>query len=318
MIVIVPEPVRAILERGDFCHVAASAPRGPHLTPMVFASAGGGVWVTTSRGSVKARTWRRDPRVAGAVRLIDRAVMFTGTVTTFDLLDADSWGRSFAHSPLLAVAGLRFTQKNARFFAGYAVDAHHVPLTWTPPGRVFAEIRIERSAILSLGSVASVWGDWGDSAGSVERFRATRAREPSLDRLPEDIRDRIGTTGAGALAIKTSEGPVVLPIRWTIDGGELYGAAPAETVALAGTNRDPRVALQVDRPSWWRARAMVGAMVRGDAQVAVIPKLKSGVSSASRIARAAGVDPSDAAIVRVRPRSLVWWRGWSSGTVRIA
>ena len=84
----VPEPVRRILEEGEFCHVASLTPTGPHLTPMVFASAAGRVWVTTSRDSVKARSWRRDPRVAGLVRSARRTAAFTGTVTTYDLLDA--------------------------------------------------------------------------------------------------------------------------------------------------------------------------------------------------------------------------------------
>ena len=38
-------------------------------------------------------------------------------------------------------------------------------------------------------------------------------------------------------------------------------------------------------------------------------------ASAARIARLAGVDPSDAALVGIRPGTVVWWRGWSSGTV---
>ena len=112
----------------------------------------------------------------------------------------------------------RFTQKNARFFAGYAVDAHHVPLAWTPPGRVFAEIRLERSAILESGRVASAWGDWGDTLDGVERFRAARAGASPLANVPERIRDGPGSSGEGALAIGTGVGPVVLPVRWAIDG----------------------------------------------------------------------------------------------------
>ena len=123
----VPAPIRRILEEGAFCHVASLTPTGPHLTPMVFASAAGRVWVTTSRDSVKARSWRRDPRVAGLVRSARRTAAFTGTVTTYDLLDTGTWTRSLAQGPVLALAGFRFTHKNARFFAGYAVDAHHVP-----------------------------------------------------------------------------------------------------------------------------------------------------------------------------------------------
>lgn len=314
MSAVVPAPARSILERGSFCHVGASTPVGPHVTPMVFAAAGGSVWVTTSRGSVKARAWRRDPRVAGSVRDGNRAVAFTGTVTTYDVLDAESWGRSLSHGPLLALAGARFTRKNARFFAGYAVDAHQVPLAWTPPGRVFAEIRIERTAVLDGGRVSGAWGEWGDDVEGAERFRASRAGEPVLSSVPGAS---FGESGEGALGLETPGGPVVLPVRWAADGGGLYAAAPEETLALAGAKGTPRVALAIDRPSTWRAREMVGAMVRGEGELAVVSRLASGVSSIARIARLAGVDEADAAVVRVRPASVVWWQGWTSGTVSL-
>jgi nitroimidazol reductase NimA-like FMN-containing flavoprotein (pyridoxamine 5'-phosphate oxidase superfamily) len=312
---VVPAPIRRILDEGAFCHVASLTPKGPHLTPMVFVSAVGRVWVTTSRGSVKARAWRRDPVVGGLVRSGDRAAAFTGTVRTYDLLDTDTWGRSLAQGPALALAGFRFTQKNARFFAGYAVDAHHVPLAWTPPGRVFAEIRLERMAVLESGRVASAWGDWGDTLEGVDRFRADRAAPSPLAGVPERIRDGLGESGEGALALGTGEGPVVLPVRWAIDGGRAYAAAPSETLALAAPSRAPAVALQVDLPSSWRARAMMGAMIRGHGQVGVVSEVASGGGSAARIARLAGVEPSDAALVGIRPATVVWWRGWSSGTV---
>ena len=314
MSAVVPGPIRTILERGSFCHVGASTPAGPHVTPMVFAAAGGGVWVTTSRGSVKARAWRTDPRVAGSVRDGDRAVAFTGTVTTYDLLDAESWGRSLTHGPMLALAGARFTRKNARFFAGYAVDAQHVPLAWTPPGRVFAEIRIERSALLEGGRVASAWGDWGDAVEGAERFRAARVGEPVLSNVPGIA---FGDRGVGALGLETPGGPVVLPTRWAVEGGGLYAGAPEETLALAETKGVPRAALAIDRPSTWRAREMVGAMIRGDGEIAVASRLASGASSAARIARLAGLDDDGAAIVRIRPTTVVWWSGWTSGSVSI-
>ena len=315
MSAVVPAPVREILERGSFCHVGASTVAGPHATPMVFAAAGGGgVWVTTSRGSVKARAWRADPRVAGSVRDGDRAVAFAGTVTTYDLLDAESWGRSLSHGPLLALAGARFTRKNARFFAGYAVDAHHVPFAWTPPGRVFAEIRIERSAVLEAGRVASAWGEGGDALEGVERFRAARTGEPVLSSVPGPS---LGSGGDGALGLETPGGPVVLPVRWAAEGAGLYAALPEQTLALAGAKGSPRVALAIDRPSGWRAREMVGAMVRGEGEIAATSRLASGASSATRIARLAGLEDAGAAIVRVRPASVVWWRGWTSGTVSL-
>jgi nitroimidazol reductase NimA-like FMN-containing flavoprotein (pyridoxamine 5'-phosphate oxidase superfamily) len=315
---VVPEPVRRILEEGVFCYVASLTPIGPHVTPMVFASAAGRVWVTTSRGSVKARAWRRDPRVAGLVRSGDRTAAFTGTVTTYDLLDTDTWGRSLSHGPVLALAGFRFTQKNARFFAGYAVDAHQVPLAWTPPGRVFAEIRLERSAIVDSGRLTSAWGEWGDTLEGVERFRASNAVAPPLAGLPQRIRDGLGTSGDGALGLATEEGPIVLPVRWADDGDRAYAVALSETLALAAPSRAPAVALEVDLPSSWRAGAMMGAMIRGHGQVAVVAELTSGTGSVTRIAEQAGVEPSDAVLVGIRPATVVWWHGWTSGTVRAA
>ena len=60
--------VQEVLDRGQFCAVAAMTPRGPHCTPLVFANSGARLWLTTSRRSVKARAWRTDPSVAGLVR----------------------------------------------------------------------------------------------------------------------------------------------------------------------------------------------------------------------------------------------------------
>ena len=79
--------VQEVLDRGQFCAVAAMTPRGPHCTPLVFASSGARLWLTTSRRSVKARAWRTDPAVSGLVRSDDLAVTFTGTVRTYDALD---------------------------------------------------------------------------------------------------------------------------------------------------------------------------------------------------------------------------------------
>jgi nitroimidazol reductase NimA-like FMN-containing flavoprotein (pyridoxamine 5'-phosphate oxidase superfamily) len=59
--------VQSVLEQGSFCHVATAAPSGPHCTPLVFAYSGGRLWLTTSRRSVKTRSWKADPSAAGLV-----------------------------------------------------------------------------------------------------------------------------------------------------------------------------------------------------------------------------------------------------------
>ena len=311
--------VEEVLERGSFCYVATATRHGPHVTPTVFAYSGGKLWLTTSRGSVKARVWRENPSVGGLVRWGGTAVAFDGRVRTFDLLDVASWARDVLEAPALAVASSRFTRKNARFFAGYAADARRVPLSWTPPGRVFTAIELERVAVLGHGEPIEQGGVWSRGLVSAERFRARRAGEPPLADLPPDVAEKLGTRGAGALAVEGAGGIVVLPCAWVADGAHLYATLSEAELGLADL-RSPRVpaALVIDRASWWRARHMVGAMLRGTGDVVATDRLVSGGRSADRIVEAAGAEAQGAALVRLRPERIVWWRGWSSSTVAVA
>jgi len=307
--------VQDALDRGQFCAVATMTPRGPHCTPLVFASSGARLWLTTSRRSVKARAWRSDPSVAGLVRSEELAVTFTGTVRTYDALDRRTWAAAVAGVTSIARATATFSAKNARFFAGYALDAKQVPLAWTPPGRVFVGVDLERTALVDAQGVQEGRGRWGGEAGSHTSFRRTAAADP-LEQLPAEIADGIGRAGEGALAIAGERGLVVLPVRWRADGGWLYAVLPSETLAIAGAGPDASVALMLDRASVWRARDMVGAMFQGEASFFLDGVVGSGATSLRKIV---GADaPPGAALVRVRPNRVVWWKGWSSGSATIA
>jgi hypothetical protein len=287
-----PEAHRILVD-GVLCHLAATTPRGPHLTPLVYAVAGDRVWVTTSRGSAKARAWRRDDRVAGLVRVGERALTFGARVASHDALDPASWIRSALEGPLVALASARFTRRNARFFAGYAVDANHVPLAWTPPGRVFAELRLERWAVLDGDAVGSTWGDWPEATPSPMSGRATRMGRGAT--MPVDLDGALGRMGVGALAVAAATGSFVAPARWARTADRVEARVARPILALAGEVPAPvPVALEVDRVAAWRAREMVGAMLRG----------------------AASLDATDGdVVVRWAPDRVVWWRGWESGTV---
>jgi hypothetical protein len=306
--------VQDVLDRGQFCAVATMTPRGPHCTPLVYASSGTRVWLTTSRRSVKASAWRRDPSMAGLVRHEDLAVTFTGTVRTYDALDRRTWAAAVAGATSIARATAAFSAKNARFFAGYAIDAKQVPFAWTPPGRVFVGVDLERTALLDAQSVQEGRGRWGGEPGSHEAFRKTKGDDPSAP-LPDDVVDRIGREGDGALAVAAQRGLVVLPVRWRADPSGLFAALPADTLALAGAGADTPVALTVDAPSIWRARDMVGAMFQGDASFYVDGMVGSGAASLRSLATS--LSDTATALVRVKPNRVVWWRGWSSGSVDI-
>jgi hypothetical protein len=304
--------VQQVLADGQFCAVATSTPLGPHCTPLVFAYSGGRIWLTTSRGSVKARSWKADPAVAGLVRRGDLAVAFTGTVRTYDALDRGTWSAAVAGATSIARAVAGFSRKNARFFAGYAFDAHQVPLAWTPPGRVFVGIDLARTSLLDDEGVQEGRGRWGGETVSNRTFRSAKTGTDGLDGLPADVRRSLGDEGPGTLTIVGDRGPVVVPARWRAGGAFLVAALPAETLALAEAGPSAAVALTVDRTSAWRARDMVGAMVQGTGSLFVLDDLGSGAKTARALATS--IHPAAGALVRIQATRLVWWRGWSSGS----
>jgi hypothetical protein len=108
---------------------------------------------------------------------------------------------------------------------------------------------------------------------------------------------------------------VVLPALFAEERGVVYGAVDAGSLALAGAGPDAPAALTIDRASRWRARDMTGALVQGTGEVHVLDRLRRGRREAERIVERAGALPEGMALVRLRAERLVWWRGWSSGTV---
>jgi nitroimidazol reductase NimA-like FMN-containing flavoprotein (pyridoxamine 5'-phosphate oxidase superfamily) len=308
--------VQSVLEEGQFCAIATSTPVGPHCTPLVFAYSGGRLWVTTSRRAVKTRAWKTDRSAAGLVRQGDLAVTFTGTATLYDALDRSTWGSAVAGATSIARATAAFSRKNARFFAGYAFDAKQVPFAWTPPGRVFVGIDLERTALLDDEGVQEGRGRWGGGVASHPTFRrAARGADP-LAALPRGIREALGQSGDGALSLIGDRRPAVLPARWRADEHALYAALPEESLALADAGPDAAGAVTIDRASEWRARDMVGVMVQGTASVHLLDRLGSGAKSARGIATE--IHPEAGALVRLVPSRLVWWRGWSSGSAHVA
>lgn len=305
--------VRSVLDQGRFCAVATTTPHGPHVTPLVFASSGGRLWLTTSRRSAKTRAWKTDPSVGGLVRHGELAVTFTGSVRLYDALDRSTWGDAIAGATSIARATAAFSAKNARFFAGYAIDAKQVPLAWTPPGRVLVGVDLERVALVDDEGVQEGRGRWRGETTSHRTFRRTSKGRDPLAPVPDGVRARLGTEGEGALALVGDRGPVVLPARWRLDAGGLQAALPAETLQLGDAGPDVPAALMLDRASAWRARDMVGAMIQGSAGLYVVDALGSGRTSAAGLA--SSIDPRADAIVRFAPARVVWWRGWTSGTV---
>lgn len=314
-----PPAARRALEDAVLCWIAVSTPNGPHCTPVVFVLDGGRLWLTTARGSVKARAWRKRPHVAGLVVAGGVAVSFRGEVRAFDALDPSSWPAATIGAPRIARAAARFSVKNAKFFAGYAVDARRVPFAWTPPGRVFAEIRLTEGLVIDRGRLTP-WGAWlpGPVAARGSYQPLPRARLIDL-RVPRDVRDRVGDEGTGALAIEPAGRLAVLPARWRRLGGEgcYEVAASAGVLGFAGVRDGTPAALTIDRASSWRAAGMAGMSLSGTAEVFVPERGEKGRLRIIEHLESITTDaPAEQfALVRIRPVRAVWWRGWTSGTV---
>jgi Pyridoxamine 5'-phosphate oxidase len=295
-----PASARRVFEQGLFCYLAVGVPEGLHVTPVVFVYSGGRIWVTTARASVKARSWRLNPAVAGLVRSADLAVAFRGSVRTYAALDPLSWPGAAAAGPRLALAATRFSLKNARFFAGYAMDAMRIPLAWTPPARLFAGIELTAGRVLNLqaGTVREGWGAWPAGA-SFRKAVAPLPRKRGIDlKVPAAVRKSIGRSGLGALALDGAHGPVVLPAQWrrVAAAGSFESALPVAFAGLSGAPESPQAALAADHASAWRATEMAGMILQGTADL---------------FAPWGGKE----ALVRLRPDRVVWWSGWSSGSV---
>jgi hypothetical protein len=310
----IPVAAREILRDGTLCYLAAPSPVGPHVTPVVFVLEGDRVWGTTGRGTTKTRRWRERPVAGGLVRLGDRAVSFRGPVTLYDALNPATWAVSVVRSPQLALASTLFTVKNARFFAGYARDAYRVPLGWTPPGRVIFSVDLEDGAVLEREGVSARWGTWGSQVKGNPELRSDVGGVPPGD-IPEDLRGLLEGSGDGTLGVDDARGPVVLPVRWARSGGTYDMVLPRPVLALAAPDPHGPGALVVDQASAWRAAKMRGLLLRGEGTVYVPDGLRSATEEFRSRLAPAGELPEDPAVVRLLPKTVAWWRGWSSGTV---
>ncbi len=110
----------------------------------------------------------------------------------------------------------------------------------------------------------------------------------------------------------------MLPAGWAATDHELFAAMPRAVAGLAGAAASDRVALSIDSASWWRAADMAGAMIQGASSAFAVDELVTGSGSAGRLAAAAGAARTGSVLVRVRPRRVVWWFGWSSGAIPAA
>ena len=176
-------------------------------------------------------------------------------------------GRSLAQGPVLALA-VPLHAEERPVLRGLRGGRPQVPLAWTPPGRVFAEIRLERTAILESGRVASAW-----EIGAT-RWRVSNASGPLG---PARRRWRACPRRSGTVSARAGRAPSRSARARTGRAPGSVGDRRRGAYAVAVGNARPRRALARSRRRFAGRPAVVvarpgddGGMVRGHGQVGVV------------------------------------------------
>lgn len=233
------------LAEGRQAYVAITTERGPHITPELYAVAGGRLWFFAGLGTLKARTLPRHPAVAVAVPAGTRTVVVAGRAASFH--PAALPRHVPAPATLLATprALARYSLRNAVDLAGFAADFVAGRLgRRLPEPRVLFAVVPDRVALLDGFAVHGRWGDWrglldGEGDG-----------EPMHD-------------GAGAVAaIADGHGGLVAGPA-LVDATGSRAQVPAGLLDLAGIGESAQVAVVVDDYGRPGPAAKRGVMLRG-------------------------------------------------------
>lgn len=120
--------VTKVLTQAPFAYLAVETSRGPHITPLLFASAANRLWLGIGRDTLKGRILTRRPAVGIVVPHEDAAVVIRGRATFVDGVGAPS--SELMRLPFGLAA---FSATNALEMAAFARDAARRGTVPTPP-----------------------------------------------------------------------------------------------------------------------------------------------------------------------------------------
>lgn len=237
------------LAEGRQAYVAIATQHGPHITPELYAVAGGRLWFFAGLGTLKARTLPRQPAVAVAVPAGSRTVVAGGRVASFHPAALPRHAPTAAMLSATPSALARYCLRNAVDLAGFAADFASGRLgRRLPEPRVLFAVTPERVAVLDGFAVQDRWGDW---PGAV----ADGASEPVHE-------------GAGAVVALAYDGALLAaPVR--VDETGQRTQVPAGLLDLAGINATASVEAAVVVDDYGRPgpAAKRGVMLRGAGQL---------------------------------------------------
>jgi len=224
------EPVvEQVLREGRQAHVAVVSPRGPHVTPELYAWSGGRLWFWFAHTTLKARVLAASPSAAVLVTVGERSAILDGEVDLMDARRPVTLLGSPVRSLRAACAAGAYVARNAEDLGAFVRDLGTGRLGWRPPpGRILASLLPHDAALVDAGSPSGTAPDGG---------------EPVV----------------AALA-----GPRVAPGRWYADTAELW--IDPELLDLVGVSGSVPVAIVSDQYVAPGPAAKVGTLLRGTAE----------------------------------------------------
>lgn len=232
----------------------------PHVTPELFATDRGRLWILTAAVTHKVKVLADDTRVAFLASSEGGHVVGIGRASVLDAMKPSSFG-----DPMevlrSAVGAARMVGRNAAELSGAALDALTGKLGGPlPPHRVVIEIEPTALAARDAGGTRS-WGCWAPQPGAPA---ATSGATPDLDdaAAPENLRDLL-EDGPAALGWLAGDGhPLVLPARWERETSSAQVATDVFT--LCGASNESPAAVTRDKWSGLGPTGKQGVMLRGD------------------------------------------------------
>lgn len=273
-----PDEIARILADSKLAYVAIGTARGPLVTPVLYGTSSGALWVLTNRHALKAKVWRKRPRAGWTVRSGSSAVVFSGEATLLSVQDA--WAMLARPWGLVAVppAVLSWACRNPRQVAGFARDLVVHPTRGLPQDLVFVRLQPDSSTIVRDIPTAQ---------------DATAAADPRMAAagIPGDLGD-LTALGSGVLGLETASGPVAVPVGW--DPAASLAQVPHEATHLVETTGD-RACVTFDEPVHGRPTEQRGIVLRGRARASI------GVGGSTSI--------------KVEPARVTYWDGFVVETV---
>jgi nitroimidazol reductase NimA-like FMN-containing flavoprotein (pyridoxamine 5'-phosphate oxidase superfamily) len=218
--------VARALRDGSVAYLAVEASRGPHITPVLFATTPDRLWFGIGRGTLKARVIAKRPSVGVLIAGTDASVVVRGRGTLVDRLTAS--GAELARAPFALPA---FTSRNAPEMLAFARDviSEGAQLRTLVP----VSVRPDSVDLLEGWSADAVLG-WMTSAGPIALPakwdpRTQRARVPAAP-----LRAAGGPrTSAACLCIDESDGRGPLAKRGTLLRGTGHARLRGDVATIA-------------------------------------------------------------------------------------